>query len=181
MPTPPANVPELRLLGPDDDEAAWILWGRALRESPHAFHSQADEHPPFHAYRAVQEERRRSQAQPFIGAFLGDQLVGTVTVFRLPRRKVSHRAELHGLYVAPEARRAGTGRALVTAAIDAARELGAERLDLSVIAANEAALYLYREVGFEIWGRQPQAVRIDGHDTDELFMTLPLRSGSARP
>jgi L-amino acid N-acyltransferase YncA len=74
------------------------------------------------------------------------------------------------------------GGALVAAAVDAALEPGAERLDRSVIAGNVAALHLYRAAGFETWGRQPQAVRMNERDLDELFMTLPLRAGrAARP
>lgn len=80
------------------------------------------------------------------------------------------------MYVAPEGRQSGVGRLLVAAAVNAACQLGADRLDLSVIAGNEAALHLYQAAGFETWGRQPAAVRMDGGDADELFMTLKLRA-----
>lgn len=167
----------LRPLGPDDDESAWRLRARALRESPEAFGQHPDEHPPLAAYRALQAQRRRTQQQRVIGVFMGDELVGVATVVRSDRRKMRHRADLFGLYVAPEARGSGLGTSLVEAAVRAARELGAERLELTVTAVNVAAIHLYRSAGFEAWGRQPQSLRVYGRDLDEFFMTLPLGDG----
>lgn len=169
----------LRPLTPGDEEAAWALRRRALEESPDAFGSHPDEHPPLQAYRELQAQRRRSQEQRLLGAFMngdaGATLVGVVTVVRSPRVKMRHRADLFGLYVAPEARREGVGRALVAAAVRAARDLGAERLELAVTAGNDSALRLYREAGFETWGVQPCALRAGGRELDEAHMALALQ------
>jgi ribosomal protein S18 acetylase RimI-like enzyme len=55
---------------------------------------------------------------------------------------------VHDIYVATSARREGVGRALVTALIHALEQLGAPRIVLSTMVANEAAQRLFRECGF---------------------------------
>jgi len=55
---------------------------------------------------------------------------------------------LEDLFVRPEARGAGLGRALVDATLDLARERGCRRVELDVNEANEAALALYGGAGF---------------------------------
>lgn len=57
-------------------------------------------------------------------------------------------AVLSALYVAPERRRAGVGRAAVAAAADWAVEQGCDTLALAVGGANAAALALYAGLGF---------------------------------
>ena len=56
--------------------------------------------------------------------------------------------ELEDLFVSPDARRAGLGRALVAAAIERVRERGARRIALDTAERNEAAVALYRSFGF---------------------------------
>ena len=55
---------------------------------------------------------------------------------------------LEDLFVSERFRRSGLGRALGEAAIKRAHELGCVRLELDVAADNEAALALYRAIGF---------------------------------
>jgi ribosomal protein S18 acetylase RimI-like enzyme len=57
---------------------------------------------------------------------------------------------LEDLFVVPEGRRLGLGRALVNAALVAARERGCVRIELDVDEDNEAALALYRSCGFRL-------------------------------
>lgn len=52
------------------------------------------------------------------------------------------------LYVAPERRGQGLGRALMEAALDAAREQGADYIDLNTSEADRAARRLYESLGF---------------------------------
>ncbi|MBM3483866.1 MAG: GNAT family N-acetyltransferase [Alphaproteobacteria bacterium] len=58
------------------------------------------------------------------------------------------RSEIVRLYVAPEARRLGLGRALVDAALDAARTHGRAKVVLHTLARWRAATALYRDMGF---------------------------------
>jgi ribosomal protein S18 acetylase RimI-like enzyme len=56
---------------------------------------------------------------------------------------------IEDLFIAPEARGSGLGRALVGAAFDRARERGCVRMELDVNEANPAAVGLYESLGFE--------------------------------
>lgn len=71
---------------------------------------------------------------------------------------------LEDLYVEPDARRGGLGRALVQASVASARARGCRRVELDVSEANEAALALYSGLGF---GFKSEPAR-------DLMMRLPL-------
>jgi ribosomal protein S18 acetylase RimI-like enzyme len=57
-------------------------------------------------------------------------------------------AYLEELYVAPDRRREGVGRALLERTLDFARERGAGRIDLGTAVDDRAARALYESVGF---------------------------------
>jgi GNAT superfamily N-acetyltransferase len=56
---------------------------------------------------------------------------------------------LEDLYVAEHARGTGLGRVLVEATLERARERGCRRVELDVWESNEAAVELYRSMGFK--------------------------------
>jgi ribosomal protein S18 acetylase RimI-like enzyme len=60
----------------------------------------------------------------------------------------SARALITELYVRPDARRRGVGRALVDAALAWARERGAARVEVRVAARNETGQSFWRSLGF---------------------------------
>jgi ribosomal protein S18 acetylase RimI-like enzyme len=61
----------------------------------------------------------------------------------------AHDCTLEDLYVAGHARGSGLGRALVEATLERARERGCRRVELDVHESNEAAVELYRSMGFQ--------------------------------
>ncbi|HEY9722830.1 MAG TPA: GNAT family N-acetyltransferase [Oscillatoriaceae cyanobacterium] len=146
----------------------------ALQESPDAFGASYEE------YAARGPQGNADWAHDRLdtgvwGAFLGDRLVGMVGLKPETSLKSRHHATIWGTYVAPEGRGLGLGRGLMQAAIAHARTLpGVDWVQLGVGAGQTAAHGLYQALGFEAWGRQPAALRVNGRDLDEIFMALKL-------
>jgi ribosomal protein S18 acetylase RimI-like enzyme len=80
-----------------------------------------------------------------------------VAVLRFRAAIWSEALECHlaELYVAPASRRRGLGRALMLAAMDAARDRGADRMDLGTGETDVAARALYESLGFTNREREP--------------------------
>jgi len=86
----------------------------------------------------------------------GDPAVGVCQLrFRFAVWTGTEDCWLEDLYVDPEARGSGTGRALVEAAFDRARERGCARMELDANEMNAAAIALYESLGFESWSDPP--------------------------
>jgi RimJ/RimL family protein N-acetyltransferase len=80
-----------------------------------------------------------------------------------------------GMMVAADARGRGVGSALLSAAIDWARQAGAHKVALQVWPHNEAAIALYRKFGFEQEGRLRRHYRRrNGELWDAVIMGLLL-------
>jgi ribosomal protein S18 acetylase RimI-like enzyme len=80
------------------------------------------------------------------------------------------------MYVAPEFRGYGVGRALMLGIIERAYQIdGLEHLWLGVMRTQIAAQRLYASLGFVTWGIEPKAMRVNDQFLDEEFMTLKLR------
>jgi len=72
------------------------------------------------------------------------EAVGVVGV----RRFAEGDAELKRMYLVPEVRGSGLGRAMAEVAVTAARSLGYRRLLLDTVASLTAAIAIYEELGF---------------------------------
>ena len=164
----------IRNLGPDDATAYQHLRLRGLAEEPASFASSYEEESP--RTRADWESRLQAGLDgAVLGAFEQDELLGIVGVQREAMRKLMHKAWIWGLYVRPESRRRGSGRALLAAAIRYARSMpDLLQLNLGVDACNLAAQQLYRAFGFQAWGHERGFMRIDGELRDEITMALVI-------
>jgi ribosomal protein S18 acetylase RimI-like enzyme len=86
--------------------------------------------------------------------------------FRFSVWKAAPDAWIEDVYVAPGARRAGVGDALVTRAIERAAERGARRVELDCSEDNAGALALYERHGF--------SSRSKGGEGRDLFLGRPI-------
>lgn len=107
------------------------------------------------------------------GAFLNNQLVGSVGVYSDGRPKSKHKAMIWGMYVQEKARGQGLGKKLIASAIDHAQtRLRAIGVYLAVESTNAAAKSLYIGCGFKVWGTEPAALFVNGVYYDECHMYL---------
>lgn len=168
----------IRILGPDDAAAFQALRLRGLRESPEAFGStyQAEADRPLEVIAERLAEGGAGE-NVVLGAFdEAGALGGVVGMYRDASHKARHLGHVWGMYVAPEARGRGVGRALLDAVVAHARGVpGLDRLNLGVVTANESARRLYLAAGFVTYGIEPDAYRMDSQSWDSELMTLALR------
>jgi GNAT superfamily N-acetyltransferase len=169
---------QIRQLGPGDAAAFQALRLRALRESPEAFGSSYAEDQAL-SLEAVAERLTAARAparRAVFGAFNGEDLVGVTGCMQHAKVKARHTAIVWGMYVSPEQRGRGLGRRLLEAIIDEARTWpDVDRLTLTVVERAGRARQLYRVMGFETYGREPDGLRQDGvRDTVE-YLALSLR------
>ena len=110
------------------------------------------------------------------GAFEGQKLVGTVALDFSAKPKTKHKALVIGMYVSPEARETGAGRALLEAAVEYARaRKGTLQLTLTVTEGNTPAVNLYTSAGFKSFGIEPMAILTPGGYKAKVHMWLSLQ------
>lgn len=166
---------DLRTLTGDDAETYRTLWLRALLDHPESFGSSLESERDLTLDVFVGRLENTVLDTFWLGAFESEKLIGILGFFRRQGQKLGHKAVLGGMYVVPEARNHGVGRALLDEALRHAKSrAGLETLVLAVTVGNESAKQLYLDVGFEVYCRDPKFILVDGRDFDIEWLTLPL-------
>jgi ribosomal protein S18 acetylase RimI-like enzyme len=166
----------VRKLTEADATEFWQLRLRALRDNPEAFSSSYEESHTIPLVRVMQRLREESIAGDncILGAFEAT-LVGMVGFRRHQSIKEQHKSTLWGMYVIPEMRGRGIGKALLSHAIAHATSLaGLVQMHLAVVSTQAAARHLYRSLGFEVYGLEPRALKVGNQYCDEELMVLRL-------
>jgi ribosomal protein S18 acetylase RimI-like enzyme len=165
----------VRRLTEHDLESLWTLRLRALAESPAAFGTTYDEALAQGNGAMLACLRQTGDDAYYLGA-ADDTLYGMVRFTRESGAKDRHKGEVSSLYVLPEWRAHGAGRALLRELIATARQLaGLEQLHLAVVTENVAARALYRALGFTTYGTTPHALKLGARYWDEDLMVLFLQ------
>lgn len=114
------------------------------------------------------------------GAFEDQELFGTVALEFSAKPKTKHKALVIGMYVSPEARGTGAGRALLEAAVEYARAReGTLLLTLTVTEGNAPAANLYTSAGFQSFGIEPMAILTPGGYKAKVHMWLALQRNAS--
>jgi len=164
----------IRKLTVEDGEALWILRLRALKDNPEAFAATYEEALINGKEQFIHRIHPKEDAF-YLGAFESG-LVGMVYFRRDEGRKNLHKGRVLSMYVKPESRGLGIGKALLQEVITQAQSLsGLEQLHLMVVTTNDTARSLYRSMGFEVYGTVLKAFKEDEQYWDEELMVLRLQ------
>ncbi len=109
-----------------------------------------------------------------LGAYTGERIVGVAGFRQESGPKERHKGVVWGVYVQPDARGQGVAASLIAGIIDAARNI-VEQLTLTVVQGNSAAIALYRQFGFTVYGVEPRARKNLSGYVDKVLMVLDLR------
>lgn len=179
----------VRLAASDDFSAWWVVRKRALGQHPDAFGSTLAD-----ALATSDDDARArfvnvsvaGDNAVFVAIDETGTMVGVTGIRRETGRKETHRAGIWGVYVDPAARGQRVGGKLLDAAIAYARTLtGILQLELTVACHNAPAFALYQRSGFQVFGRHPRGLMLEGTPIDEFLMVLlldaPTQSGGTSP
>ena len=108
---------------------------------------------------------------PHFVALDGEKVIGWCEISSLDRPVFEHAGGL-SLGVIREFRGKGVGKRLLNTALQAARERGLSRIELTVREQNAIAIQLYESVGFVKEGLHIKAVKINGQYENYFSMAL---------
>lgn len=165
----------IRVLTPEDAIPFSKLRRERLEKAPRAFAESLAEHDATPLSK-IAERLATSKENFVVGAFNPKaELVGMAGFARNPRLKSRHKGIIWGVYVRPRCRGAGVGRAVLSELLKQARSLkGLEQIQLTVSTGQAAAKGLYESLGFEVFGHERHALKVDGEYVDEDHMVLWL-------
>lgn len=165
----------IRLLTKVDAEQYWELRLQALQVNPEAFVTTYEE--------AIRQENPiervvsnlTSNTSCTFGAFNEEnQLIGVVTLLTEEKQAYKHKGHIVAMYVDTQNRRNGLARELIANAIQRAREIELEQLNLGVVSTNEPAKKLYGSIGFKTYAIEKRAIKMNGVYSDDENMVLFL-------
>jgi RimJ/RimL family protein N-acetyltransferase len=163
-------------VGREDDAAAVLaLTGACVRQNDGLVWEPDEYQKTKEEVRAWISAMLRNDTELFLLAEHDGKIVGNIDFHIGPRARLRHTGSF-GMSVAPEHRGRGVGRALLGSVIEWAHATPQiERIELSVISNNSAAIALYKKFGFEEEGRRPRHFKYrDGSYAADVIMGLRL-------
>ncbi|MBR7778489.1 GNAT family N-acetyltransferase [Undibacterium rugosum] len=160
----------LRILNISDSAALRALRLQALADSPANFGRES-----LQATSYFTEKINHPDNIGIFGAFDGTQLIAMMGLQRDSGLKRRHCAKLWGVFTSPNYRAQGISASLLQLLISVAgQQPGLLHVRLSVNARNTAAHQLYLRAGWSEYGRESDALSVNGEMQEEILMTLKL-------
>ena len=123
----------------------------------------------------------RDKRLPHLAAERDGALVGYAYAVQFRKRPAYRYTVKHSIYVHPDHQRAGVGRRLLPALIDACAAAGYRQMIGYIDAANAASIHLHETCGFKKVGFLPSVGLKFGHWTDVVMVQRSLGPGAAAP
>ena len=119
--------------------------------------------------------KKESERELMLIAIANGKHIGNCSVMQLgTNRRYAHRCQI-GIALYQEFCSRGIGRKMIEVALERAKEAGYEQAELEVIAGNERAISLYKQLGFEEFGVFPDNIKYkDGSYADAVWMMKKL-------
>ncbi len=150
----------------DDLEAIVAIYNAAIAGRA----STADLEPVTVASRRAWLEGRDPSRRPVWVLEASGEVAGWLAFQDFKARAAYRPTADLGVYVSPDHRRSGVGRALLEHAIERAPSLAVSTLLGVVFAHNPASIGLFASAGFAEWGRLPGVTELDGVERDVLIL-----------
>ncbi|MBP7271175.1 MAG: GNAT family N-acetyltransferase [Bacteroidia bacterium] len=170
--SPKVTVRSLEL--PDDLEAVRKLWMDYLSWGNNKMQELYGVHPHHPAETVEQDIRQISKFQPPHGQLLLAVYEGRVCGLGSLKSISADIGEIKRMFVDPNLRRMGAGRAILEGLLTAARKIGYKKVRLDSPRFMEAAHALYRSVGFRDIEAYPEVEIPEAFRAYLLFMELDL-------
>lgn len=165
----------IRKPAPEDAEAIIHVIATADTQTPFLARNPGEFSTPVERERQIIQNMLQDDDQQWFVAQYENKVVGQCSVGLVRRNaRYRHRAEA-AFVLLQEYCGLGIGGKMMQECIAWCRTMGVEQLELTVVTANEPALRMYKNFGFEIIGTQPHALRYpDGTYADEYLMVKRL-------
>lgn len=163
---------DIRCICAEDAERFAALRREVTRENPVAMGLTYEEERS-RTVESFSSQLSFSHPNAMFGSFVEGELAATAAVGYTSKFPSSrHKMILWGVFTSPRFRRRGLSRRVVELAIEHAFDHDVHRVNLQVYVPNEAAVALYKSIGFIEYGIEPDAVCIDGAYYNGVHMSL---------
>ena len=160
------------------DAAVWRAFRlQALKEEPASFAASYEEAVATDAEALARSSPGDDGPNVLFGPFGDGVLAGAAGFVVQGGLKRRHKGLLWGVYVRPAWRGRGFSKALVGRVIEHARGHVA-LLQASATVGADAARRVYLALGFELYGLERAALRVDGVDIDEELLWIDFRDAA---
>lgn len=166
----------IRPLNESDVEAFIKIRSDSLLFSPRSFGADPIPGIEMDAKTTREDLKAKNESNFILGYFEEGKLMGMLGFIRHQRVKTKHRAFIWGVFVYPDHRGKGIGKALLEECLNRANQLeGLEKVSLSVTHVSAVAIGLYEHLGFQPYAREKDALMWKGEPLDEIFMEKRLK------